>query len=146
MRMRLVFTPTVDDQHPTGRHPHGDSVSSLISWLGEYITSRPHGALSPFTVTLSWLDCVLIPCFCSYYTAAKLPLWITEVGTNDMSVQAQFPQNTFSALYANESVIHTEAVFWFCWSDGMVSPFGVVDSSGNPKPSYASYQSWAKQW
>jgi hypothetical protein len=34
-------------------------------------------------------------------------------------------------------------VIWFCWSDGMVTPFGVVDANGVPKPSYASYQQYA---
>ena len=82
--------------------------------------------------------------FRSYYTAGGLPTWITEVGTNDMTVQADFPARTFQALAADEVGIHTAAVFWFCWSDGMVAPFGLVDTSGNPKPSYASYQSFAK--
>ena len=31
-------------------------------------------------------------------------------------------------------------VFWFCWSDGMVPPFGLLDANGNPKPAYQRYQ------
>ncbi len=70
-------------------------------------------------------------------------MWITEVGTNDMTVQGEFPAKTFAALAADEANVNTTAVFWFCWSDGMVSPYGLVDTSGAPKPSYASYQSYA---
>ena len=90
------------------------------------------------------VDVCFSPCPHSYYSVSKLPLWITEVGTNDMTVQALFPERTFAALAAAESSIHTTAVFWFCWSDGMVSPFGVVDTTGKPKPSYGSYQQYAR--
>jgi len=37
-------------------------------------------------------------------------------------------------------------VFWFCWSDAMVSPLGVLDSSGNQKPAYSAYRSVAPSW
>ena len=30
-------------------------------------------------------------------------------------------------------------LLWFCYSDGMVSPFGLVDGAGNRKPAYYAY-------
>jgi len=68
----------------------------------------------------------------------KIPIWITEVGTNDMAVQGSFPFMTFEAV--NEMPNIVPYVFWFCWSDGMVDPFGLVDKQGNKKPSYYSFQ------
>jgi hypothetical protein len=46
-------------------------------------------------------------------------------------------------LVEGEYAGRVEVVFWFCWSDGMVSPFGVVDASGKPKPAYHRYQTIA---
>lgn len=72
------------------------------------------------------------------------PLWITEVGTDDTSVQDEFPSETFSAIQQWNPAA-CPVVIWFCWSDGMVPPFGVVDVNNNPKGSYYSFQSWASQ-
>lgn len=104
--------------HPYGRRPYDDWPSS------------------------SWGFGPLIPFLQDYYAVAKLPIWITEVGTNDMKVQDQFPNKTFSSI--NEQfAIQSPYVFWFCWSDGMVSPFGVVNVNGKKKPSYDSYKQFA---
>jgi len=78
----------------------------------------------------------------NYWNVEPKPVVITEVGTDDMNVQAQFASHLFDSLNSQGSV---NVCFWFCWSDAMVPPFGVVDGSGNPKPSYYDYQSWAKQ-
>jgi hypothetical protein len=32
---------------------------------------------------------------------------------------------------------------WFCWSDGMVDGFGLVDAAGAPKPEYHAFQAAA---
>lgn len=76
---------------------------------------------------------------CRYYAVAQLPQWITEVGTNDMTVQGVFPDHMFSALAAQTVVPALGPVLWFCWSDAMVAPFGLTDASDNPKPSYFSF-------
>ena len=81
-----------------------------------------------------------------YNAAAGKPIWITEVGTNDTSVQDEFPRRTFEAL--NEDLAEVAPyVFWFCWSDGMVPPFGLVavDGDGNEieKASHASFREFA---
>ncbi len=70
----------------------------------------------------------------------SLPFWITEIGTNDMTVQGVFPYHTFAALVNTlPPNVFCPVVLWFCWSDAMVSPFGLVDTSNNPKPSYYSF-------
>lgn len=76
-----------------------------------------------------------------YYAAGSKPLYVTEFGTNDMTSQGDFPAHMFAALAANDP--HVAAIWWFCWSDAMVAPFGVVDTSGKPKPSYSSYETYA---
>jgi len=70
------------------------------------------------------------------------PLWITEVGTNDFSVQGLFPAMTFDAISlmpGNPCV----QVFWFCWSDGMVANFGVVQMNGTKTESFFSFAGFA---
>lgn len=37
------------------------------------------------------------------------------------------------------------AVFWYCWSDGMVAPWGLLGSSGTKKPAYDSFRAFAVQ-
>ncbi len=79
----------------------------------------------------------------SYAAVTKLPIWITEMGTNDMTVQGPFPFMFFDAI-ANDmpaSVVCAAAI-WFCWSDAMVTPFGIVDATGAPKPSYYSFANY----
>ena len=77
-----------------------------------------------------------------YHAVAGKPIWITEAGTDDVAVQDEFPGRTFEALDENLAEIAPH-VFWFCWSDGMVKPFGLVDAAGNKKASYDSFKSFA---
>lgn len=67
---------------------------------------------------------------------------LAEYGTNDPSAQADFPAHAFDALSAPPPGITVPAVLWFCWSDAMVPPFGLVDTAGAPKPSYSSFSNW----
>ena len=100
----------------------------------------------------------------SYYSVANKPLWITEVfcylsflffpsflyflsflaklkdGTSDTSVQGEFPSHLFDTL---SGISYAPLCYWFCWSDGMVSPFGVVYSNGTKKESYYDFKGWA---
>jgi len=105
--------------HPYGRRP-------FPNWPS---TTWGFGPLLPFLQT---------------YLAVTLgaPLWITEVGTNDLTVQNDFPMEAFEAV--NENVANlVPKVFWFCWSDGMVSPFGVMYTNNTAKPSYYSFATFA---
>jgi hypothetical protein len=64
---------------------------------------------------------------------------VTEINTDQQSIQADYLENVY-ALVRDEYPQRVPIVFWFCWSDGMVFPFGVVDSAGRPKSSYFRYQ------
>jgi hypothetical protein len=78
-----------------------------------------------------------------YHNVARKPIWITEYGVEAAAVQGEFPRRAFEAV--NES-LYQEApcLFWFCWSDGMVSPYGLVQASQQRKPAYFGYQSFAR--
>jgi hypothetical protein len=83
--------------------------------------------------------------------AAGKPIWITEMGTRDTSVvytdgtfciQDEFPGRTLRAL--NQDLAETTPyVFWFCWSDSMESPLGLMDDAKREKKSYTSFQEFA---
>lgn len=79
--------------------------------------------------------------FVSNFTNAvpHLRVLISEVGTDDLSVQGQFPSRMFESLATMSSVV---GCFWFCWSDGMVYPFGLVDDYGKPKAAYYSFRNY----
>ncbi len=83
--------------------------------------------------------------FFDRYLTFGLPLWVSEIGTADQSVQADYLENVYTLVqdqYADEVPV----VFWFCWSDGMVWPFGVLTTDGQPKDSYWRYEGIAHPW
>ncbi len=75
------------------------------------------------------------------YLAFGLPLWVTEIGTVDSSIQAAYLENVYELAESYSGRV--DRVFWFCWSDGMVPPFGVVTAGGAAKPAYWSYRATA---
>jgi hypothetical protein len=79
-----------------------------------------------------------------YHATAHKPIWITEIGIDDDSVQGEFPERAFTAL--NEELAQEAPyAFWFCWSDGMVSPYGLLRVDAQKKASYTSFQTFARQ-
>jgi len=79
-----------------------------------------------------------------YLQVSNHPLWITEIGVSQLNAnkQAEYLHlfyNTITHVYA----ANVKQVFWFCYSDGMVSPFGLRDSAGRPKPAYNTFLSLA---
>ena len=66
----------------------------------------------------------------------NVPIFITEVGTNDLQVQGSFPWMIFDSTSQLEAVSVT---LWFCWSDGMVSPFGLLTAGLKEKAAYHSF-------
>ena len=80
-----------------------------------------------------------------YYAAAGLPLWVTELGTVDAVRQAEYLTNVYT-LTRDAYLSRVPVVLWFCWSDAMVSPFGVLDAGGAHKASYDSYAASAPDW
>jgi hypothetical protein len=79
-----------------------------------------------------------------YHTVANKPLWVTEMGCNDPPVQGLFPGRTLESVNANLAGI-VPAMFWYCWSDGMVAPWGLLESNGTKKPAYDSFRAFATQ-
>lgn len=81
----------------------------------------------------------------AYRQVTDLPIWITEIGVDSLNVEAQADYlgrfyQTINAEF-NEDV---QQVFWFCYSDNMAYPFGLVDSAGQPKPAYETYRQIAR--
>ena len=74
------------------------------------------------------------------YLAFGLPVWVSEIGTQDASVMPDYLSNVY-ALAGGPFTGQVPVVFWFCWSDGMVSPFGILDAGGQPKTAYQRYKS-----
>lgn len=79
-----------------------------------------------------------------YHRVTDKPLWITEVGvhTDDNRLQADYMARFYSSMLADfpDAV---ERTFWFAYSDGMVSPFGLLDPFERRKPAYQTYQTLA---
>jgi len=93
--------------------------------------------------TLTWGSGNMDDLFDRYLTFG-LPLWVTEIGINEPARQADYLQNVY-LLARDRYGASVPVVFWFCWSDGMVFPFGVIDRNGTQKPSYTRFRSLAPQ-
>jgi hypothetical protein len=82
----------------------------------------------------------------NYYRAGgNRPLWITEMGvkeedlSQDQEQAAEFLRRYYRLItnyYSNK----VQQVIWFCYSDGMVSSFGLLDGAGRRKPAYNAYR------
>jgi hypothetical protein len=103
----------------------------------------------------------------AYRLVSSLPQWITEIGVNtggtvaaqdsnqrrytpllapsggatiaSNELQAEYLTRFYAAMVNNFQGA-VERVYWFCYADGMVPPFGLLDGSGQPKPSYSAYK------
>lgn len=79
----------------------------------------------------------------NYHTTTGLPVWITELGIEDQSIQAEYLSRAFVRVASLPGVV--AHLIWFCWSDGMVHGFGIVDGSLNAKPAYFAFEEAAAQ-
>ncbi len=72
------------------------------------------------------------------------PLWISEIGIRGVSAdqQAQYVENVYKL--AETYGDRVPKVFWFCWSDGMVSEYGLKDAADKSKKAYERFKSLAK--
>ena len=82
----------------------------------------------------------------NYYQAGqRRPMWITEMGIkigdidNDPNKVADFLRRYYKTIQTHYSD-KVQELIWFCYSDGMVAPFGLIDGSGNRKPIYNAYR------
>jgi hypothetical protein len=78
----------------------------------------------------------------SYRQVTTQAQWVAEIGTNDLNLQAEYLQRFYQAM-VNQFGDVVERVYWFCYADGMVPPFGLVDDNQQPKPAYDAYQAVA---
>ncbi|MBE7468123.1 MAG: hypothetical protein DPW09_13810 [Anaerolineae bacterium] len=75
----------------------------------------------------------------------KKILWITEMGSKPNEVpggdegSAEFLRRYYRAIITQYSD-KVQELFWFCYSDGMVSPFGLKQANGTPKPAYEAFR------
>ncbi len=81
-----------------------------------------------------------------YYKAGKnKPIWITEMGVkeedlgNNREKVAEFLRRYYRAVTKRDSD-KVQELFWFCYADGMVPTFGLIDTSGNHKPAYNAFR------
>jgi uncharacterized coiled-coil protein SlyX len=86
-----------------------------------------------------WADLML-----NYYRAGQhRPLWITEMGVkeDDLEHNGDKVADFLNRFYQDVSRFDDKVkmLFWFCYSDGMVAPFGLIDNRGNRKPAYFAY-------
>ncbi len=77
----------------------------------------------------------------NYRQVTDLPLIISEIGEQHLppAEQAQYLRRFYGTITDQFSEV-VEQVHWFCYSDGMVPPYGLVDSNDQPKPAYYTYQ------
>ncbi len=73
-----------------------------------------------------------------------LPVWVSEIGTDDLHCQGEFPERAYDTLSRILGAATVPVAIWFCWSDGMVQPFGLWDEAGHRKAAYASFLKYAK--
>jgi hypothetical protein len=81
-----------------------------------------------------------------YYRAGlNKPIWITEMGIKEEDVgnnreqSAEFLRRYYRRILANyRDKVHK--LIWFCYSDGMVRPFGLLDENRQRKPIFAAFR------
>ncbi|MBN1992489.1 MAG: N-acetylmuramoyl-L-alanine amidase [Anaerolineae bacterium] len=80
-----------------------------------------------------------------YQVGGQRPIWITEMGVKEedlghnRDLVAEFLRRYYRLIttyYSNK----VQQLIWFCYSDGMVAPFGLLDSAGTRKPAYQAYR------
>jgi hypothetical protein len=76
-----------------------------------------------------------------YRQVTTLPQWISEIGvdTRDNQFQAEYLRRFYQAIIDKFNGV-VGRVYWFCYSDGMVTPFGLLDEAGQRKPAYNVYR------
>ena len=79
-----------------------------------------------------------------YRRASNLPIVISEIGTQYLNPieQAEYLRRFYAQIEQTFSKVVPE-VFWFCYSDDMVEPFGLIDRNGQRKPAYYVFRSLA---
>lgn len=74
-----------------------------------------------------------------------LPIWITELGTGEEAIQAEYLARCYRRLAEPDLRPLVGPAFWFCWSDAMGDPWGLVRADGTRKPAWESYRRVARE-
>ncbi|MEM7343890.1 MAG: CotH kinase family protein, partial [Chloroflexota bacterium] len=80
----------------------------------------------------------------NYQSVTSLPLVISEIGEQHLSQtgQAEYLRRFYRSMTTQFSNVVSN-VYWFCYSDGMVSPYGLVDNIGQRKEAYFAFRELA---
>jgi spore coat protein H len=80
----------------------------------------------------------------NYQRVTNLPIVISEIGEQhlDRPQQAEYLWRFYRTITGQFSG-SVERVCWFCYSDGMVPPFGLLDINNSPKPAYQTFRTLA---
>jgi hypothetical protein len=138
----------------TGGLASGDAnyLSTVRAYAGgslpvDYVAVHPYGQRAPDNWPSSTWGFGNMSDLFDRYLAYGKPLWVSEIGVNtsDNAFQANYLQNVYQ-LASGEYAGRVPVVFWFCWSDAMVPPFGMLNASGAAKDAYYRYQWLAGSW
>ena len=80
----------------------------------------------------------------AYRAVTNLPIWITEIGIDSLSDQAQaeYLRRFYGTMTADFSD-GVERVYWFCYAEGMAYGYGLIDQTGEAKPAHQAYRELA---
>jgi len=139
---RLVVTGGLASGNPGYLRAARDAVGGLFV---DAVAVHPYGQRAPDGWPRSDWGFGDMSGLFDAYLVFGLPLWVSEIGTIDEPLQAQYLENVYRLARDSYSG-RVQTVFWFCWSDGMVPPFGILRSSGEPKPAYDRYDAISPPW
>jgi hypothetical protein len=76
-----------------------------------------------------------------YQAVFNGPWWITESGVDSLSdeEQGEYLRRMYKTI-KTEFPDKVNQLFWFCYSSGMVTPYGLVEASSVRKPAYEAYR------
>ncbi|HXV42891.1 MAG TPA: CotH kinase family protein, partial [Anaerolineae bacterium] len=80
----------------------------------------------------------------NYQRITNLPIVISEIGVQHLEQpqQAEYLWRFYRTM-TNQFSGSVERTFWFCYSDGMVPPYGLLDANNQPKPAYQTFRTLA---
>lgn len=122
-----------------------DAINAVGSLFADAVGVHPYGQRAPDDWPDPGWGFGNLTTFYNAYLPFGVPLWVTELGTVDAANQAQYITNIYD-LTRSFYLPNVPVLLWFCWSDGMVPPHGLLDSGLTPKPSYFAYQASAPPW
>jgi hypothetical protein len=128
-----VITGGADSGDPGYLATARDAAGGLFA---DAVGLHPYGQRpDPSWPDASWGFGTLSGIVGNYQARLGLPVWITELGLADDTLEAEYLAHSAARVKGSLSG-EVERLIWFCWSDAMVDGFGLVDGDGNPKPAY----------